>query len=228
MKMLNYFKTIYYIAEKDLLLELRTKEVINSMLIFALLVVIVFSFIFEPGAEYKADLAAGILWMAIIFSGILGLNKSMMNEVNGGNLNALLLSPIDRTAIFFGKTISNFLFLLFMESVTIPIYSVFYDISFLNNFIMNVITILLGTYGFSVLGTLFSIISVKSRTREVMLPILLLPLIIPLILASIQAMNIFIKGEDISDSYKWLQLLIGFDIIFTTVIYVIFEYVIEE
>lgn len=226
--MLTYFKTIYYIVEKDLLLELRTKEVINSMMIFSLLVVIVFSFIFEPGAEYKIDLASGILWMAIIFSGILGLNKSMMNEVNGGNLNALLLSPIDRTAIFFGKTMSNFIFILFMEVITIPIYAVFYDISFLNNFIMNIITLLLGTYGFSVLGTLFSIISVKSRTREVMLPILLLPLIIPIILASIQAMNIFIKGGDISESYNWLQLLIGFDIIFTTVIYVIFEYVIEE
>lgn len=226
--MLNYFKTIYYIVEKDLLLELRTKEVINSMMIFSLLVVIVFSFIFEPGAEYKVDLAAGILWMAIIFSGVLGLNKSMMNEVNGGNLNALLLSPIDRTSIFFGKAMSNFLFILFMELITIPIYSVFYDISFLNNFLMNIITVILGTYGFSVLGTMFSIISVKSRTREVMLPILLLPLIIPVILASIQAMNIFMRGGDISESYNWLQLLIGFDIIFTTVIYVIFEYVIEE
>jgi len=97
---MGYFRTIFNIIEKDILLELKTKEVINSMLIFALLVVIVFSFIFEPGAEYKIDLAAGILWMAIIFSGILGLNKSMMNEVTGGNLSALLLAPIDRSAIF--------------------------------------------------------------------------------------------------------------------------------
>ncbi|MEF3254077.1 MAG: heme exporter protein CcmB [Deferribacterales bacterium] len=225
---MKYFKTIFNIVEKDIILELKAKEVINSMLIFALLVVIVFSFIFEPGADYKIDIAAGILWMAIIFSGILGLNKSMMNEVNGGNLTALLLAPIDRSAIFFGKTFSNFVFLLFMELITIPIYTIFYDISLLNNFIYNLITLLLGTYGFSLLGTLFSIISVKSRTREVMLPILLLPLIIPLILAAIQAMNIFIKGEDIVESYKWLHLLTAFDIIFTVVIYLIFEYVIEE
>jgi len=197
------------------------------MLIFALLVVIVFSFIFEPGAEYKIDLAAGILWMAIIFSGILGLNKSMMNEVTGGNLSALLLAPIDRSAIFFGKTFSNFIFILFMEVIQFCLYD-FYDISLLNNLLLNITTLLLGTYGFSVLGTLFSIISVKSKTREVMLPILLLPLIIPLVLASIQSMNIFIKGENIAESYKWLQLLIGFDIIFTLVIYLIFEYVIEE
>lgn len=225
---MGYFRTIFNIIEKDILLELKTKEVINSMLIFALLVVIVFSFIFEPGAEYKIDLAAGILWMAIIFSGILGLNKSMMNEVTGGNLSALLLAPIDRSAIFFGKTFSNFIFILFMEVITIPVYTIFYDISLMNNLLLNIITLFLGTYGFSVLGTLFSIISVKSKTREVMLPILLLPLIIPLVLASIQSMNIFIKGENIAESYKWLQLLLGFDIIFTLVIYLIFEYVIEE
>ncbi|MBC7196803.1 MAG: heme exporter protein CcmB, partial [Deferribacterales bacterium] len=92
--MKKYFKTIYHIFEKDILLELKSIEVINSMLIFSLLTVIVFSFIFEPGAEYKIDLVGGILWMAIVFAGILGLNKSMMSEVNGGNLNALLLAPV--------------------------------------------------------------------------------------------------------------------------------------
>ncbi|MCX8084238.1 MAG: heme exporter protein CcmB [Calditerrivibrio sp.] len=226
--MKKYFSTIFHIIEKDLLHEIRTKEVINSMLVFALLVVVVFSFIFEPGAEYKIDISAGILWMAIIFSGILGLNKSMMNEVTGGNLNALLLAPVDKSAIFFGKAFSNFLFLVIMEIITIPVFVIFYDVPIWNNFGMSVVTLLLGTYGFAVLGTLFSIISVKSKTREVMLPILLLPIIIPVILASIQAMNIFIKGDDISDSYKWLQLLGGFDIIFTLVIYVIFDFVIEE
>lgn len=226
--MIRYFKTIFHIVEKDLLLELKTKEVINSMLVFALLVVVVFSFIFEPGAEYKNDLSAGILWMAIIFSGILGLNKSMMNEINGGNLNALLLAPVDKSAIFFGKAISNFLFMMIMEVITIPIFVIFYDVPILNNFLMTAITLLAGTYGFAVLGTLFSIISVKSKTREVMLPILLLPIIIPVVLSAIQAMNIFLKGDDVADSYKWLQLLAVFDIVFTLVIYVIFDFVIEE
>ncbi len=226
--MIKYFKTVFHIIEKDLLLELKTKEVINSMLVFALLVVVVFSFIFEPGAEYKNDLSAGILWMAIIFSGILGLNKSMMNEINGGNLNALLLAPVDKSAIFFGKALSNFLFMLIMEAITIPIFVIFYDVPILNNFFMTLITLFIGTYGFAVLGTLFSIISVKSKTREVMLPILLLPIIIPVVLSSIQAMNIFLRGDDIADSYKWLQLLAVFDIVFTLVIYVIFDFVIEE
>lgn len=226
--MKKYFKTIYHIFEKDILLELKSKEVINSMLIFSLLTVIVFSFIFEPGAEYKIDLVGGILWMAIVFAGILGLNKSMMSEINGGNLNALLLAPVDKSAIFFGKVLSNFVFLVFMEIITIPVFTIFYNINIFQHTLLSIPVLILGNYGFSVLGTLFSIISVKSRTREVMLPILLLPLMIPIILAAIQSINIFIKGDAISDANKWIRLIAAFDLIFTFVVYAIFDYIVEE
>lgn len=226
--MKKYFKTIYYIFEKDIMLEMKSKEVINSMLIFSLLTVIVFSFIFEPGAEYKIDLVGGILWMAIVFAGILGLNKSMMSEINGGNLNALLLAPVDKSAIFFGKVLSNFTFLIFMEFVTIPIFTVFYNVNIFKYTLLSVSVFILGTYGFSVLGTLFSIISVKSRTREVMLPILLLPLMIPVILAAIQSINIFIKGDETSDAFRWIKLIVSFDLVFTFVVYAIFDYIVEE
>jgi len=224
----KYFKTIYHIFEKDILLELKSKEVINSMLIFSLLTVIVFSFIFEPGAEYKIDLVGGILWMAIVFAGILGFNKSMMSEINGGNLNALLLAPVDKSAIFFGKVLSNFVFLIFMEIITIPVFTIFYNINMFQHTLLPIPVLILGTYGFSVLGTLFSIISVKSRTREVMLPILLLPLMIPIILAAIQSINIFIKGDAISDADRWIRLIGAFDLIFTFVVYAIFDYIVEE
>jgi len=224
----KYFKTIYHIFEKDILLELKSKEVINSMLIFSLLTVIVFSFIFEPGAEYKIDLVGGILWMAIVFAGILGLNKSMMSEINGGNLNALLLAPVDKSAIFFGKVLSNFVFLVFMEIITVPVFTIFYNINIFQHTLLPIPVLILGTYGFSVLGTLFSIISVKSRTREVMLPILLLPLMIPIILAAIQSINIFIKGDAISDADRWIRLIAAFDLIFTFVVYAIFDYIVEE
>lgn len=226
--MKKYFKTIYHIFEKDILLELKSKEVINSMLIFSLLTVIVFSFIFEPGAEYKIDLVGGILWMAIVFAGILGLNKSMMSEINGGNLNALLLAPVDKSAIFFGKALSNFVFLVFMEIITIPVFTIFYNINIFQHNLLSIPVLILGNYGFSILGTLFSIISVKSRTREVMLPILLLPLMIPIILAAIQSINIFIKGGAISDANKWIRLIVAFDLIFTFVVYAIFDYIVEE
>lgn len=226
--MKNYFSTVFNIIEKDLLLELKSKEVVVSMLLFSLLVVIVFSFIFEPGAEYKESLVGGILWMAIIFSGVLGLNKSMLNEITGGNLNALLLAPVDRSAVFFGKVFSNFLFLIIMEIITIPIFMVFYNINIFANSFMSILVLAIGTYGFAVLGTLFSLISVKTKTREIMLPLLLLPIMIPIILAGIQCMNIYIKGEDVADSYKWLKLIGAFDVIFTAVIYAIFDYIVEE
>ncbi len=226
--MTKYFKTIKTIIEKDLLLELKSKEVVMSMLIFSLLVVIVFSFIFEPGASYKDELAAGILWMAIIFSGILGLNKSMMTEITGGNFNALLLAPVDRSAVFFAKVFSNFLMLVFMEIITIPVFMVFYSINIFENSLMPALILLIGSYGFSVIGTLFSIISVKSKTREIMLPLLLLPIIIPIILSSIQATNVFILGESLQDALKWIYLILAFDIIFTAVIFALFDFIIEE
>jgi heme exporter protein B len=224
----KYLKTIYHIIEKDVIMELKSKEVVTSMLIFSLLVVIVFSFIFEPGAEYKLDLVSGILWMAITFSGILGLNKSMMNEITGGNLNALLLAPVDRSAVFFGKVFSNFIMLVAMEIITLPVFMVFYNVNIFANSLIPVIVILLGTYGFSVLGTFFALLSVKSKTREIMLPLLLLPVMIPIILASIQSLNIFIKAEDFSDALKWINLIIGFDVIFTAVIFAIFDFIVEE
>jgi len=226
--MKNYLTTVFNIVEKDLLLELKSKEVVVSMLLFSLLVVIVFSFIFEPGAAYKDNLVGGILWMAIIFSGVLGLNKSMLNEITGGNLNALLLAPVDRSAVFFGKVFSNFLFLIIMEIITVPIFMVFYNINIFANSFMSIVVLALGTYGFAVLGTLFSLISVKTKTREIMLPLLLLPLMIPIILAGIQCMNIYILGEDVTESYKWLKLIGAFDVIFTAVIYAIFDYIVEE
>ncbi|AEI15782.1 cytochrome c-type biogenesis protein CcmB [Flexistipes sinusarabici DSM 4947] len=226
--MKNYLSTVFNIVEKDVLLELKSKEVVVSMLLFSLLVVIVFSFIFEPGAAYKDNLVGGILWMAIIFSGVLGLNKSMLNEITGGNLNALLLAPVDRSAVFFGKVFSNFFFLIIMEIITVPIFMVFYNINIFANSLMSIVVLALGTYGFAVLGTLFSLISVKTKTREIMLPLLLLPLMIPIILAGIQCMNIYILGEDVTESYKWLKLIGAFDVIFTAVIYAIFDYIVEE
>lgn len=223
-----YLKTIYHIVEKDILLELKSKEVVSSMLIFSLLVVIVFSFIFEPGAEYKRDLISGILWMAITFSGILGLNKSMMTEVTGGNLSALLLAPVDRSAVFFGKVFSNFTLLVVLELITIPIFMVFYSVNFFENSLMPLVILIIGTYGFSVLGTFFALISVKSKTREIMLPLLLLPIMVPIILAGIQGMNVFIHGDDPANAVKWINLIGAFDVIFTAVIFAIFDFIVEE
>lgn len=225
---MGYFQTITAIVRKDLLHELKSREIVVSMLLFCVLTVIVFSFIFEPGSDFKNHVVGGILWMAVTFAGLLGLNKSMMSEVTGGNFSALLLAPVDRSAIFFGKAISNFLFMTVVEAVTIPLFTVLYNVSLFSSGPMPLVVFFLGTYGFAVLGTLFSIISVNTRTREVMLPLLLLPVMVPVILSSVQALNIYVLGSDPAEAYKWLKLLAVFDIIFTVVVFAVFDFLVED
>lgn len=224
---MNYFKAIFSIVKKDVIMEWRSKEAVNSMLVFALLVTVVFSFIFEPGSEMKNEVVGGIFWIAVIFSGLLGLGKSMVSEVQGGNLEALLLSPVDRSAIFFGKFLSNFIFLLFMEAVLVPLFTVFYAVNIAAN-PMVILIIFLATYGFCLLGTLFSLISVRTKTREIMLPLMLLPVMVPVILGAILSTNVFVLGEPAENAGNWITLIVSFDVIFTAVIFAIFGLIIEE
>ncbi len=224
---MNYFKSIYAIVKKDILMEIKSKEVLNSMLVFALLVTIVFSFVFEPGSQTKNEVVGGIFWVAVVFSGLLGLGKTIVSEVQGGNLEALLLSPVDRSAIFFGKFISNFIFLLVMEAILLPLFTVFYGVNILSHYKI-IIIMIIATYGFSLLGTLFSIISVRTKTREIMLPLMLLPLIVPIILGAILSFNVFILGNPEEEASNWITLITAFDIIFTAVIFAIFSLIIEE
>jgi len=225
--MSNYFNVVLAILKKDIVIEFRTKESINSMVVFGLLMVVVFSFVFEPSSDSKSEIVGGIFWVSIIFSSLLGLSKSMLNEISGGNFDAMLLAPVDSTAIFFGKFITNMIFLTFLEIIILPLFTVFYDTNIVTHPLM-ILIIFLTTYAFALIGTLFSIISVTSKTREVMLPILLLPIMIPVLLASILSTNIFVVGSDISSSYIWIKLLAGFDIIFTAVIFAIFSFIVED
>lgn len=224
---MNYFKAVFAILKKDILMELRTKETVNATLVFGVLITLVFSFISEPGSKTEQETAGGIFWMAVTFSGILGLNKTMMSEIQGGNFEALMLAPIDRSAVFFGKVLSNFLFLTILEIILVPLFLVFYNINLVSHWLMAVI-ILLATYGYSVTGTLFSMISVRTKTREIMLPLLMLPILIPVIIAAILSTNIFLLGYDIMHSYNWIKLMAVFDVIFTAVIFGIFGVIIEE
>lgn len=224
---MNYFKAVLAILKKDILMEIRTKETINATLVFSILITIVFSFISEPGSKTEQAVAGGIFWMAVTFSGILGLNKTMMSEIQGGNFEALMLAPIDRSAIFFGKVISNFLFLTILEIILVPLFLVFYNVNLVSHWLM-VVIILLATYGYSVTGTLFSMISVRIKTREIMLPLLMLPILVPVIIAAILSTNIFLFNQEITYCYNWIKLMAVFDIIFTAVIFAIFSAVIEE
>ena len=215
------------VFKKDVQLELKTKEILSSMLMFSLLVVVVFSFIFEPGNIDQAGIAGGIFWMALIFAGLLGLGKSMQSEITGANLEALLLTPISRNAIFYGKVLSNIVFLLIIEAVMLPLFIVLYDINLVSSVYM--LPVLLGTtYAFALLGTLFSLIAARSSTREILLPILLLPILVPVLLAAIQATNGSLFNDPVSSYRRWIELIIIFSIIFTALASILFEFVVEE
>lgn len=225
--MLSLFKASLAIIYKDISLELRTREILSSMFVFALLVVVVFSFIFEPGEHELQRIAGGTYWMALIFAGLLGLGKSMQQEITGGNLAATLLAPIPRNAIFFGKAISNLLMMLIMQAIMIPLFAVLYDVNFLSNGAM-IFVIFAATYGFVLPGTLFSLIASGTRTREIMLPLLLLPAVIPVMLAAIQLTNAILMGASPESYAKWLRLIVVYDIIFTTLAALLFASVVEE
>lgn len=224
---MNYFKAIFSIFNKDVRMELRTKESLNSTIVFSIMVTIVFSFIFEPGSETKFEVVGGIFWMAVTFSGLLSFNKTIINELNGGSLNALMLAPIDRSAIFFGKFLLNFLFLAILETVLIILFTIFYDINLIADK-LSIVTFILATYAYALMGTLFSFISVRTKSRELMLPILMLPILIPIILSAILSTNIFLKADDIEAAYNYLKIMAIFDIIFTVVIFAVFPLMVEE
>jgi heme exporter protein B len=197
------------------------------MLVFSLLTVVVFSFIFDPGETDQRKVGGGAYWMAIVFSGLLGLNRSMQLEINGGNLEAALISGIPRNAVFFGKFASNFIIILFMQIVMIPLFAVLYEVHIISSPWMAAV-ILGATYGFVLLGTLFSLMAARSGTREILLPLLLLPISIPLILAAVQLTNGFQSGESASNLANWLRLIFVYDLIFTILSSLLFEGMVEE
>lgn len=222
------FFPILTIAWKDVLSEFRSKETISSMVIFCLIVVIIFNFMLEPGSTVITEMVSGILWIAITFAGILGLNRSFIYEVDQGCLLGLLLCPVEPYVIYFGKMLGNFLFMTIMEILLIPLMIVFFNLSVLAVLAPLSLILLLGTLGFSAVGTLLSAISVNTRAREILLPILLFPVSVPILMAAVKSTNHLLQNNAISDAVPWIKLLIGFDIIFLTVSALLFEYIVEE
>lgn len=224
---MSYFQVIAAIVKKDILMEVRTKQVINAALVFAVLFVVVFSFTMEIGSNMEQKLSGGIFWVSVAFAGILSFNKTIGSETDNGSFEALMLAPVDKSAVFFGKVISNMLFLFLVEVILIPLFLVFYNVFIISHPLMAVV-IILSTYAYSLIGTLFSIISVRTSSKEIMMPVLFLPFMVPVIIAAVLATNVFILGGQIQFSYNWIKLTAVFDIIFTAIIYGIFSLIIED
>ena len=219
---------ILAIVHKDVLLELRSKEIITSMLVFSLIVIAVFNFIFDPGSEQIRTTAPGILWVAIIFASNLGLSRSFAREHENAMMQGLLLCPVDRSLIYIAKVIGNVLFITIVQIVAVPIMIVLFDLDVSGILAPLILILFLGTIGFAGLGTIFSTISANTKSREVMLPILLFPVSIPIILAATKSTSYLFSGKPFSETLSWLRILVGFDIIFLVICYLLYEYVLEE
>lgn len=225
--MKKYFEDVSIIVWKDILTEFRTREMFNFMFLLAVLILMIFIFSLDVGKANTPDIAPGVLWVAFIFAGTIGLNRSFLNEKENDCLLGIMSTPINRSAIYLGKMISNFIFMSVMEIFIFPVFIIFFNLSFLN-IPATFLVIVLGTLGFVALGTLLSAISTTVKTREIILPILLYPLIIPIIIAAAKATGALLNGKHLADILPWLKLLIAFDIIYISISLMMFEYVLEE
>ncbi len=222
----TYLKTVSAIVWKDLVAELRSRELLSAMLVFALLVILIFNFAIELQPNLRSTITPGVLWVTFAFAGTLGLNRSMAVEKDRGCLDGLLLAPVDRSAIYFGKVISNLAFMLIVVLVVLPVYSVLYNINIFNPGLL--VVILLGSTGYVTVGTLLASMAVQTRTRDVLLPVLLFPVIVPVLLAAVKASSGFLQKLPMNEIWPWLNILIVYDVIFTAVAYMVFDFVVEE
>ncbi len=189
----GFFRAMSAVVWKDLAAELRSRELISAMLVFSLLVILIFNFALELDTKTRATVTSGVLWVTFAFAGTLGLNRSMAMEKDRGCLDGLLLAPVDRSAIYFGKAIGNLIFMFIVEMIVLPVYSVLYNTNLFNPGLL--LVILLGSIGYVAVGTLLSTMAVQTRTRDVLLPILLFPVAIPVFIAAVQGQQRLSAGH---------------------------------
>lgn len=216
------------IFRKDLRLELRTKEVLLAMLVFGLLVLVILNFAFEWTREETRRLAPGVLWMAFTFAGILGLNRSFALEKENHGLEGMLLATLEPGYIYLGKWLSSTVFMLIAEVFLLSAFVVLFDLNVQAVLIRLLLVILLGTSGFCAVGTLLSAVSANTKMREVMLPILVFPVVVPVLIAAVESCAVLFEGGEMAEYYSGLRILIGCNLIYVTVSYLTFGYVLEE
>lgn len=222
---MGFLRKVLAVLWKDVRAEIRTKDIFSAMFVFALLSVVIFQFAFDLRIDNVRQVVPGVLWVSITFAGVLGLNRSFVLEKDKGSLEGLLLTPVDRGAIYLGKMLANLVFILVVEVFIIPLSSVFFNVPLWLPEIL--LVVVLGTIGFAAVGTVFSAMSVNTRAREVLLPILLLPVIVPVLIAGVRVTGGILDGESLGDLSNWLQLLIAFDVLYLAASFLTFDVVVE-
>jgi heme exporter protein B len=210
---------------KDLRIEWRSKEAINSMLFFALLVVVLFSLASEPQGQFARIIAGGVLTVALLFASVSALNQAWAREIRHQVLDAQRMAPTSGSDLLLAKIIANFLFVTIVQVVLAPVFMVMYNLRVEGNAWQLAMVLPLGTWALVANGTFFAALSIRSRNRELLLPLILFPIFMPALLAMVQATGSILTGD--SDPTLWIKLLLGYDIIFTTVSLLLFEVVLH-
>lgn len=219
-----FWDQIAAILWKDLRCELRSRQVWLGMGLFALLALVVFNFAFDLRVDNQTAVAPGALWIAFVFASMLGLGRTLSSEQEKGSMDRLLLCPVDRKAVYLAKLIGNVIFIGAVEVVAVPVFAAIYNLPVLQPLIVPIV--LLGTLGIAAVGTLFSAIAANTRAREVLLPLLVFPLIVPIVIGAVKATQALISP--VSGDAPWLGLIIAFDVIFLSISAITFQYVVEE
>lgn len=225
--MAGYVAQLWAVARKDLLLEMRSRERVVSMATFAVLVAVVFSFALDPTVRVRG-IAGGMVWVTILFAGTLGLGRSFSLEREQDALSGVLLAPIPRGALFLGKFLANLVIVLAVETVIFPVYALFFQLSFAGSLPGLVLIVVLATFGFMLLGTLFGAVAMHTRLGETMLPILLIPLLLPVIIFAAAATQRLLIGRPFAEVVSGVKMLLAFDLIYLFVCTAAFGAVMEE
>lgn len=225
--MKNLLKDALTIARKDIKNELKTKQMIGMMLVFAALVMIIFSFAFDPTNNMVKAVVPGLVWVITVFAGILGLNRSFVSELENHSLTGLRSAPIDSASIYIGKVLANLFLVTIVQLVSIPVLFILFGYRFHGSYLWFMLIVVIGTLGFIIVGTFLAALAANAKNSEMLLPVLLLPLISPLIIAGVQATRIVLEETDMSACLSWLQLMGAYDLIFLAACFMLFEFILE-
>ncbi len=226
---MSFLRTVWLVMQKDLLIEIRSREILYTTVFFAVSCVLVFSFGFVREGVPLDGAAAGILWIAIAFSGTLALGRAFERERQNDTLRALMLAPVDRPALYVAKLLGVLVLLLAVEALIVPLIALMFQAPLFNRPLMLIGLLVAGTTGFAAVGTLFAAMLVRARSRDVLLPVLLYPITVPVIIAGVRGTAALLHGEDdVAMARAWLSLLVFFDIVFVTLALWTFEPVMTD
>jgi heme exporter protein B len=221
---MTFLIQVQAILWKDIRSELRNKQTWMSMGLFALLVLVIFNFAFDLRVDNKAAIAPGALWVAFVFASLLGLGRTITSEQENGSMDRLMLCPVDRKAIYVAKLVGNLGFIAVVEVIALPVFAVLFNVPLFTGQLLPIVV--LGTLGIATIGTLFSTIAATTRARELLLPILVFPLIVPVVIGAVRATGA-LMAPSINEP-PWLGLMLAFDLIFLSISLLVFEYVVED